>query len=144
LNEERAIVSEIAGTTRDVIEDEMVLGGINFRFIDTAGLRETQDLIEAMGVERTRAHMKKASLIIYLIDLTDTHLAEIDREETHLQSLGVPYIKVGNKLDKADPVLISQLQNRDFIFISASNKTNIQDLKERILAQFQVRTVKTG
>jgi tRNA modification GTPase len=144
LNEERAIVSEIAGTTRDVIEDEMVLGGINFRFIDTAGLRETQDIIEAMGVERTRERMKKASLIIYLIDLTDTSLEEVDREESHLQALGVPYIKVGNKLDKADAGLIAKLENRDFIFISASNKTNIQDLKERILSQFQVRTVKTG
>jgi tRNA modification GTPase len=64
LNEEKAIVSEIAGTTRDVIEDEMVLGGINFRFIDTAGLRETEDVIEAMGVERTRDRMKKASIIL--------------------------------------------------------------------------------
>lgn len=144
LNEERAIVSEIAGTTRDVIEDEMVLGGINFRFIDTAGLRETQDIIEAMGVERTRDRMKRASLIIYLFDLTQTSLAEIDQEELHLQVLGVPYIKVGNKLDKADQVLISQLANRDFVFISASNKTNIQDLKERILSHFQVKTVKTG
>lgn len=144
LNEERAIVSEIPGTTRDVIEDEMVLGGINFRFIDTAGLRETQDIIEAMGVERTRVHMKKASLIIYLIDLTDTSLEEVDREEAHLKALGVPYIKVGNKLDKADAQLMSKLGNRDFIFISASDKTNIQDLKDRILSQFQVKTVKTG
>jgi tRNA modification GTPase len=144
LNEERAIVSEIPGTTRDVIEDEMVLGGINFRFIDTAGLRETEDIIEAMGVERTRDQMKKASLIIYLFDLTKATLQEIDREELHLQSLGVPYIKVGNKLDRADEALISQVSNRDFIFISASNQTNIQDLKERILSHFQVRTVKTG
>jgi tRNA modification GTPase len=144
LNEERAIVSEIAGTTRDVIEDEMVLGGINFRFIDTAGLRETQDIIEAMGVERTRDRMKRASLIIYLFDLTQTSLAEIDQEESHLQNLGIPYLKVGNKLDKADEELMSQLANRDFIFISASKKTNIQDLKERILSHFQVKTVKTG
>ena len=144
LNEERAIVSEIPGTTRDVIEDEMVLGGINFRFIDTAGLRETQDIIEAMGVERTRERMKKASMIIYLFDLTQTSLQEIDEEESHLQSLGVPYIKVGNKLDKADKEFIANLTNRDFIFISASNKTNIQDLKERILSHFQVKTVKTG
>ena len=144
LNEERAIVSEIAGTTRDVIEDEMILGGINFRFIDTAGLRETQDIIEAMGVARTRDRMKKASLIIYLFDLTQTSLEEIDQEETHLQSLGVPYIKVGNKLDRASDELVSALSNRDFIFISASNKTNIQDLKERILSYFQVKTVKTG
>ncbi|MEX2232981.1 MAG: tRNA uridine-5-carboxymethylaminomethyl(34) synthesis GTPase MnmE [Cyclobacteriaceae bacterium] len=144
LNEERAIVSEIPGTTRDVIEDEMVLGGINFRFIDTAGLRETKDIIEAMGVERTRDRMKKASLIIYLFDLTQTSLKEIDEEESHLQELGVPYLKVGNKLDKADEELIAKLANRDFTFISASNKTNIQDLKDRILSHFNVRTVKTG
>ncbi len=144
LNEERAIVSEIAGTTRDVIEDEMILGGINFRFIDTAGLRETEDIIEAMGVERTRDRMKKASLIIYLFDLTHTSIQEIDKEEAHLQSLGVPYIKVGNKLDRAPDELISMLSNRDFIFISASNKTNILDLKERILSYFQVKAVKTG
>lgn len=144
LNEERAIVSEIPGTTRDVIEDEMVLGGINFRFTDTAGLRETQDIIEAMGVERTRERMKKASLIIYLFDLTQTSLQEIDQEESHLLQLGIPYIKVGNKLDKADKDFIANLSNRDFIFISASQKTNIQDLKERILSHFQVKTVTTG
>ena len=144
LNEERAIVSEIPGTTRDVIEDEMVLGGINFRFIDTAGLRETQDIIEAMGVERTRDRMKKASLIIYLFDLTRTSVKEIDQEVQHLQQLGVPYIKVGNKLDRADKELIDQLANRDFLFISAANKTNIQDLKDKILSHFQVKTVKTG
>ncbi len=144
LNEERAIVSEIPGTTRDVIEDEIVLGGINFRFIDTAGLRETEDIIESMGVERTRERMKKASLIIYLFDLTQTSLEEIAGEESHLQALGVPYIKVGNKLDKAGPALISGLKDRDFIFISASNKTNIHELKEKILSRFQVKAVKTG
>src|SRR5690606_8957983 len=71
LNEEKAIVSDIPGTTRDFIEDEIILGGISFRFIDTAGLRETEDIIEAMGVERTRERMKKASLIIYLFDLSE-------------------------------------------------------------------------
>lgn len=144
LNEERAIVSEIAGTTRDVIEDEMVLGGINFRFIDTAGLRETQDIIEAMGVERTRERMNRASLIIYMIDLMQTSLEEIDQEEAQLKAIGVPYIKVGNKLDRASAEILSQLRNRDFLFISASNKTNIQDLKDKILSHFQVRTVRTG
>lgn len=144
LNEEKAIVSDIPGTTRDVIEDEMVLGGINFRFIDTAGLRETQDVIEAMGVERTRDRMKKASLIIYLFDLTQTTLAEIVSEEEHLTSLGIPYIKVGNKVDKADTTLVDELQKHDFIFISASHKTNIASLKDKILASFQVKTVKAG
>ena len=144
LNEERAIVSDIPGTTRDVIEDEMVLGGINFRFIDTAGLRETKDVIEAMGVERTREQMKKASLIIYLFDLAQANEAGIQEEEEPLKLLGIPYIKVGNKLDKANPKLIEKLTDQNFIFISASNKTNIQDLKERILSHFQVKTVKTG
>ncbi|SKC83187.1 tRNA uridine-5-carboxymethylaminomethyl(34) synthesis GTPase MnmE [Ohtaekwangia koreensis] len=144
LNEEKAIVSDIPGTTRDVIEDEMVLGGINFRFIDTAGIRETQDVIEAMGVERTRDRMKKASLIIYLFDLTQTTLEEILQEEEGLKALGIPYIKVGNKVDKADDALVNILQNHDFLFISAANKTNIGELKERILSTFGIQTVKTG
>lgn len=144
LNEERAIVSEIPGTTRDVIEDEIVLGGINFRFIDTAGLRETEDIIEAMGVERTRERMKKASLIIYLFDLTQTTLEEIRKEESHLEELGVPHIKVGNKVDRADTALVSQLSGGDFTLISASNRTNIQELKDKILSHFHVNTVKTG
>jgi tRNA modification GTPase len=144
LNEERAIVSEIAGTTRDVIEDEMILGGINFRFIDTAGLRETQDVIEKIGVERTHEQMKKASLIIYMIDLANANLEDIESEEKHLAELGIPFIKVGNKIDKANPTLVALLKDKGFIFISAAAKTNIQELKNKILSHFQIRTVKTG
>src|SRR5882724_2538959 len=72
LNEEKAIVSEIPGTTRDYIEDEVEWGGISYRFIDTAGLRETKDVIEAMGVQRTREQMQKAALILYLFDVRST------------------------------------------------------------------------
>ena len=144
LNEEKAIVSEIAGTTRDVIEDEIVLGGINFRFIDTAGLRETQDVIEAMGVERTRDRMKKASVILYLFDLTANNLPEIQDEVKELEKLGIPFIKVGNKVDKANQELINTLSQEGFIFISASHKTNIQQLKDKLLSFFQVSTVKSG
>ncbi|HNV30316.1 MAG TPA: tRNA uridine-5-carboxymethylaminomethyl(34) synthesis GTPase MnmE, partial [Cyclobacteriaceae bacterium] len=85
LNEEKAIVSDIPGTTRDVIEDEITLGGITFRFMDTAGLRETQDTIEAMGVTRTRESMKKASLILYLFDLAESSLDEIKQQESELR-----------------------------------------------------------
>lgn len=144
LNEEKAIVSDIPGTTRDVIEDEITLGGINFRFMDTAGLRETEDTIEAMGVSRTRASMKKASLILYLFDLSDTSLAEIKQEETELKALNIPFIKVGNKLDKAPKELIKEIDNQDFIFISASTKTNLEALKETILSKFRVNEVKQG
>jgi tRNA modification GTPase len=138
LNEDRAIVSDIPGTTRDVIEDEIIMGGINFRLIDTAGLRETVDVIESMGVARTRERMKKASLIIYLFDLTNTSLAEIEKEEAELVQLGIPYLKVGNKMDKAIPELMKSLTSRDFVFISAANKTNLDVLKDRILQPFQI------
>src|SRR5688572_23140190 len=125
LNEDRAIVSEIAGTTRDVIEDEIVLGGINFRFIDTAGLRETQDVIEAIGVERTRERMKKASLILYLVDLSNTTEQEIAEQIQELHDLGIPYLMIGNKMDQAENGLLKKLEDQNFIFISASNKTNL-------------------
>jgi tRNA modification GTPase len=144
LNEEKAIVSEIPGTTRDVIEDEMVLGGINFRFIDTAGLRKTRDVIEAMGVERTHEQMRKASLILYLIDLSSTTLPDIQIELAGIHELGIPYLKVGNKTDKADGALLRELESQGFVLISASNKTNIQSLKDRILERFHVSDVKQG
>ena len=144
LNEEKAIVSDIPGTTRDVIEDEMVLGGINFRFIDTAGLRETKDVIEAIGVERTRDRMKKASLIMYLFDLANTNYEEFQKEVQELETLGIPYVKVGNKVDKADPALLKKLGREGMIFISASEKTNIDQLKDKLLSFFHVAAVKSG
>jgi tRNA modification GTPase len=144
LNEDKAIISEIAGTTRDVIEDEIILGGINFRFIDTAGLRETQDVIEAMGVERTRDRMKKASLIIYLFDLSNTTYESVREEIDGLENLGIPYVKIGNKIDKADAALLKKLGRDGFIFISASQHTNIDQLKEKLLSFFHITTVKTG
>ena len=144
LNEERAIVSEIPGTTRDTIEDEILLGGINFRFIDTAGLRETQDVIEAMGVERTRERMKKASLILFLVDLSNTTEFEIAEQIRELSQLGIPYLIIGNKIDQADRRLMAKLETQTFIFISASNKTNLSLLKEKILEKIQVKEVTTG
>jgi tRNA modification GTPase len=144
LNEDKAIVSDVPGTTRDVIEDEMELGGVVFRFIDTAGLRETTDKIEAMGVERTRDRMKKASLILYLFDLTDTNMSEVKTQEDELKALGIPYLKIGNKVDKATPALMKELQNENFVYISASNKKGIEELKTKILSLFHVNSVKQG
>ncbi|MCA4895651.1 MAG: tRNA uridine-5-carboxymethylaminomethyl(34) synthesis GTPase MnmE [Cytophagales bacterium] len=144
LNEEKAIVSEIPGTTRDVIEDEMIVGGIAFRFMDTAGLRETTDVVESIGVERTRDRMKKASLILYLFDLAITTLEEIQTEEVELKKLGIPYLKIGNKMDKASMAFIELLKEEDFLFISAATKTNISTLKEKIVSQFQIKEIKQG
>ena len=144
LNEEKAIVSEIPGTTRDVIEDEMLVGGISFRFMDTAGLRDTSDIVEALGIERTRESLRKASLILYLFDLSKSSLEEIHAEENEIKKLNVPFIKVGNKMDKADPGFIKKLESEDFILISASQKKNIQLLKDKILSHFQINEVRQG
>ncbi len=143
LNEEKAIVSDIPGTTRDVIEDEVVIGGVNFRFMDTAGLRETKDVVESIGVERTRERMKNASLILYLFDLAQTSLEEIHGQEKELQSLGIPYLKIGNKIDQAKKEVIAQLPD-DFILISASAKTNLTQLKDKIVSFFQIKEIKQG
>jgi tRNA modification GTPase len=146
LNEEKAIVSDIAGTTRDFIEDEINIGGIIFRFIDTAGLRETTDTIEAIGVSRTQEKMKTASLILYLFDLGDTDLVEINREINKLQNQGVPFLKIANKIDKANSKLINELKHThpDTIFISAGQKENLEGLKSRILELVNADKFKTG
>ncbi len=146
LNEEKAIVSDIAGTTRDFIEDELSLGGVIFRFIDTAGLRETTDTIEAIGVSRTQEKMRTASLILYLFDLSDTDLVEVHRDLNKLDNLGVPYLKVGNKLDAAKLNLVSDLQSTypDMLFISAGNKENLDLLKSRILELVNLDKFRTG
>ena len=98
LNEERAIVSEIAGTTRDTVEDEMIIGGLRFRFIDTAGIRETVDIIEAKGVERTYEKIKQAKLIIYLVD-PEQNVKEIETQVSYLNELDIPFLVVVNKRD---------------------------------------------
>lgn len=146
LNEEKAIVSEIAGTTRDFIEDEINIGGVIFRFIDTAGLRETTDTIEAIGVSRTQEKMKSASLILYLFDLGDTDLVEINRDVNKLENQGVPFLKVANKLDKGNGLLIKALkeQHPDTIFISAGKKENLEGLKIRILELVNLDKFRTG
>jgi len=143
LNEEKAIVSDIPGTTRDFIEDEVVWNGITFRFVDTAGLRETQDVIESMGVQRTREQMKKASLIIYLFDLQQSTANDIRSQASELKGLGIPYILVGNKMD-ASKTATDWHDVGKVVEISALQKTNIDILKNRIMAMFDVSQVKQG
>jgi tRNA modification GTPase len=146
LNEEKAIVSDIAGTTRDFIEDEISIGGMIFRFIDTAGLRETTDVIESIGVSRTQEKMKSASLILYLFDLGDTSLEEVENDILLLEELGVPYLKVANKVDKAQTELIHTLTAKypDMLLISAGQKDNLEGLKHRILEMVNLDKFRTG
>ncbi|MEO0553626.1 MAG: tRNA uridine-5-carboxymethylaminomethyl(34) synthesis GTPase MnmE [Bacteroidota bacterium] len=145
LNEERAIVSDIAGTTRDVIEDEINIEGINFRFIDTAGLREATDTIEAIGVKRTQEKMRAAALIIYMFDLSQEPLTDILREVNRLENNSKPFICVGNKIDKADQEIVDKLSsNEHFVLISASQKSKIENLKSKILEIVNLDDFKSG
>lgn len=135
LNEEKAIVSDIPGTTRDVIEEEIQLAGIRFRFIDTAGLREqTADAIEALGIAKTKEQLQKAALILYLFDLSTESLESIHQAEQQLAAWGIPHIKVGNKIDAAPPTLLQSLAHKDFVLISAAQQQNLNTLKDRLSA----------
>lgn len=135
LNEEKAIVSEIPGTTRDFIEDEISIEGITFRFIDTAGLRETTDVVEALGVERTRQKVGQASLILYLFDVNRSSPAELEEEIRLLNQAQAPLLAVGNKIDSASsPATLSPFRERpDVVLISASRCLHIEELRQAIL-----------
>ncbi len=142
LNEERAIVSDIAGTTRDTIEDEMILNGINFRFIDTAGIRDTQDVIEAKGVERTLDKMKLAKLIIYLFT-PDQDRSSIQLQLQQLQDLKIPFIALMNKSDLISDEQSSLFDKYAFISISAQQKLGIEELKSAILEKVNLAKINT-
>ncbi len=145
LNEEKAIVSDIPGTTRDFIEDHMIIDGFSFRFIDTAGIRESGDKIETMGVERTRAKMKDASLILYVFDLSTDSSQEIFTEVNKLENQGIPFIIVGNKSDIASPEIIDQIrQDPRAVIISANQKENLENLKAKIVEIVNLKSFKTG
>jgi tRNA modification GTPase len=137
LNEEKAIVSDIAGTTRDVVEDQLVISGYRFRFIDTAGLRKTEDQIEKIGVERTYAQTEKASIILYLCDpgqsTPEEALNEIKALKIRMANEDAIILTIVNKTDQypAQVAAYSKLPNA--ILISAKEKINIELLKERLL-----------
>lgn len=143
LNEERAIVSDIAGTTRDTIEDEINIQGITFRFIDTAGIRETADVIEAKGVERTREKMKQARLIIYLLDPTQDTIEAVEQQLAELRGLGIPFVTLVNKSDLLTEAERMGYANLQPVFISAKSQIGIDDLKEELLRQVNLANVHT-
>jgi tRNA modification GTPase len=146
LNEEKAIVSDIPGTTRDFIEDELNIGGIIFRFIDTAGLRETTDTIEAIGVARTREKMEKAALIIFLFDLSQEPLADMMTEVERLKNTGIPFIPVGNKVDtvSSDQKTTFQREIPTMVFLSAASREGLEELKDALVARVNTDSFQSG
>ena len=141
LNEEKAIVSNIPGTTRDAIEDTIILDGLKFRFVDTAGLRKTDDEIESKGIEITKTKISKASILIYLFDINDTTESEIINDLTEFNRQDLSVILVRNKIDlknKSSIELESVLQKCDdkvsgFLEISAIQKDYLDKIKDKLL-----------
>ncbi|OYU96241.1 MAG: tRNA uridine-5-carboxymethylaminomethyl(34) synthesis GTPase MnmE [Bacteroidetes bacterium B1(2017)] len=135
VNEERAIVSAIAGTTRDTIEEAFVIDGIVFRLIDTAGIREhTSDVIESIGIEKTHEKLKQASIVLYLFDAIETSFEEMTKELEFLKDSGAVVIPIANKIDLGDPKAIQKKfeAREDIIFISSKEQTSIAQLKKRL------------
>lgn len=144
LNEERAIVSDIAGTTRDTIEDELNIGGIGFRFIDTAGIRETKDVVESIGIQKTFEKIEQAQVVLYLFESLkfqvsgSEYITEIEKVKNKYPLK--PLVIVINKSDlisaEETQSLLQQLEtlNLKQILISAKQKTGIDELKNTLLS----------
>ncbi|EHQ43943.1 tRNA modification GTPase MnmE [Myroides odoratus] len=140
LNEERAIVSDIAGTTRDTIEDELVIDGIGFRFIDTAGIRETKDVVESIGIQKTFEKIEAAQVVIYLIDggqLTNQSIEQINIELEKLKNKYPlkPLLVVCNKQDllSAEQIALIQSKIDNLMLMSAKANLGIEELKQTLL-----------
>ena len=140
LNEEKAIVSDIHGTTRDFIEDTVVIGGILFRFIDTAGLRHTEDTIEKMGIDRTIQKIEQANIILWVIDSTQVSehiewMAEKIMPRTEGKNLLVVFNK-SDKLSKSEQVVLNDLfkhYSKTRLHLSAKGGEKIDLLKAKLL-----------
>ncbi len=148
LNEERAIVSDIAGTTRDTIEEVLNINGIQFRLVDTAGIREATDQIEAIGVQKAYEQIRKSSILVYLYDAMTLEIPDViaDLEELHQE--GLTTIVIGNKMDIVsspdnsyqqknigkgwDKLIEPYKEKHHFLYISAKENGKIQEVKESL------------
>ena len=151
LNEERAIVSDIAGTTRDTIEDELVINGIGFRFIDTAGIRETKDVVESIGIQKTFEKIEQAQVVLLLIDSSQLSVNSLPNVKVEIAKIRnkfpqKPLVIVLNKVDQLTPEAIAvftdeltdnsqpSTDNRKLITISAKQKIGIEELQNTLLS----------
>lgn len=125
LNEDKAIVSDIDGTTRDIIDGVASINGVTFRFVDTAGIRTTDDAIEKIGIERAYEQIAKAAIVVWMIDGKPT---QADRDDMARRTEGKPLIVVHNKADLSAETFID-----NEVAISAKRNENIQLLKEKIM-----------
>jgi len=152
LNEERAIVSEIAGTTRDTIEDEISIGGIGFRFIDTAGIRETKDVIEGLGIKKTFEKISQAQVVVYLLsaDIINPDASgqnskiQVELQKIHNQFPQKPLLIIVNKVDTLEPIKLEKLQQElevisrgveksQYLLLSAKTGLGVEELQQKLL-----------
>lgn len=145
LNEDKAIVSEIPGTTRDLIEDEIVIEGVMFRFIDTAGIRTTTDIIEKIGVDKAFEAIRKSAIVIYLFDSHELSSGDL-RMEIELMKNHIGYsqlVVVANKIDvEGEAELRKEYEsNGEIIYISAKEQRNIDGLRKKLVQLFDERSV---
>ena len=149
LNEEKAIVSNIPGTTRDAIEDTVFINGIKFRFIDTAGLRETTDEIEIKGIEITKSKIFKSSVLIYLFDINDTNESEILKDLEEFCKDDLKIILVRNKIDlnakyKINIESFKKYNITSILEISAIDKESVSIVREKLSNEFGSESSNTG
>jgi len=139
LNEERAIVSEIAGTTRDTIEDEISIGGIGFRFIDTAGIRDTQDVVESIGIKKTFEKIEQSQVVIYLFDaqnsITDLESVRIEIAKIRNKYPQKPLLVIANKIDTLTDTQLAEINTTiaEVLLLSAKTGFGVEQLTQSLL-----------
>jgi tRNA modification GTPase len=139
LNEERAIVSDIAGTTRDTIEDELVIDGIGFRFIDTAGIRETKDVVESIGIKKTFEKMEQAQVVVLLFSAeefkTESKRLKVEIEKIKNRFPLKPLLIIANKVDTLNSEELDRLklQFENVHLLSAKSGLGVEELKAKLI-----------
>jgi tRNA modification GTPase len=145
LNENRAIVSDIAGTTRDTIEEVLNIQGVLFRLIDTAGIRESVDTIESIGVQKTLEKIKEAGVVIYLFDVNELTADDIRRQVALFEQDGINHLLIGNKTDILGETAVRE-KFRDIpgiLFISAKAHEHIDVLKQQLVQKVMSGDINT-
>lgn len=150
LNEEKAIVSDIAGTTRDAIEDELTIGGIGFRFIDTAGIRDTKDVVESIGIKKTFEKIDQSQVVIYLFDaetsISNLGIVLIEIEKIKNRHPQKPLVIIANKIDKLDDMQLAELTNNipEAILLSAKTGFGVEQLTNKLLSMINTGALRNN
>ena len=135
LQENRAIVSSIAGTTRDTIEELLNIDGILFRLVDTAGIRNSIDEIEVIGIERTMEKMEKADVVLYMFDVNEESNNDLQEMENNLIAKSKSFLLIGNKVDDAGAIELAKkkFNSRNMLFLSAKHQFQLSELKQQLI-----------